>query len=103
MGVKSKIFACGAHILAIAVPRPAAVPAHTSTIATHIVTCGGLTAITELITNFRGARVGGREYVGRSAPRPWTEGSAVIQDHFVSYVKGGTDKPATELSKICYI
>ena len=27
----------------------------------------------------------------RSAPSPWTAGSSVILDHFVSYVKGGTD------------
>ena len=28
----------------------------------------------------------------RSAPSPWTEGSTTILDHFVQYVKGGTDK-----------
>jgi hypothetical protein len=28
----------------------------------------------------------------RSAPSPWTQGSSVILDHFVAYVKGGTDK-----------
>ena len=27
----------------------------------------------------------------RSAPSPWTEGSSVILDHFVAYVKGAVD------------